>query len=67
MNMQEIKVIAGSYGIKPGKLKKVDLVQSIQQAEGNFSCFATAVDGVCDQVECVWRKDCFLLAKKRPN
>lgn len=67
MNMQEIKVIARTYGIKSDKLKKVDLVQTIQLAEGNFSCFATAVDSVCDQAGCVWRKDCFSLAKKKAN
>lgn len=46
-------------------MRKVDLVQSLQLAEGSVSCFATAIDGVCDQVDCVWRKDCFSLARKR--
>ena len=67
MNMQEIRHIAKEYGIKSGKQKKVDLVQSIQIAEGNFNCFATAVDGSCDQSTCIWRKDCFSLAKKKSN
>ena len=46
-------------GIKPGKLKKADLIHAIQRKEGNFDCFATAHEGQCDQVNCVWRIDCF--------
>lgn len=64
MNMQDIKSIAKEYGIKTGKLKKVELVQSIQIAEGNFDCFTTAAEKLCDQLECLWREDCFTLASK---
>jgi len=64
MNVQEIRVIAKERGIKPGKRPKLELVKAIQKKEGNFECFATAVDGVCDQVSCLWRKDCFAMAKK---
>lgn len=48
-------------------LRKVELVQSLQINEGSVVCFATAIDGVCDQLDCVWRKDCFALARKRRN
>jgi len=67
MQMQEIRDRAKEYGIKTAKLTKVSLVRSIQVAEGNFSCFATAVNGDCDQTGCLWREDCFALAKKQPN
>lgn len=67
MQMQEIRTIAKDFGLKASKLKKVDLVRTIQAAEGNFGCFATATDGVCDQTECIWRKDCFAAAKKMPS
>ena len=67
MKMQKIRDIAKSKGIKPSKLKKVDLVRAIQRTEGNFSCFATAVNGVCDQIGCIWREDCFSLAKKKAS
>ena len=59
MNMHEIRRIAQEYGVKAGKLSKVSLVRSIQRAEGNFDCFATASDGACDQSGCRWRGDCF--------
>lgn len=67
MQMQEIRSIAKTYGIKTSKATKVDLVRLIQDAEGNFSCFATATSGECDQTGCVWRKDCFEAAKKKAN
>lgn len=64
MNMQELRHIARDQGIKPGKQGKIDLVRSIQRIEGNFDCFATAREGICDQLECRWRKDCFTLARR---
>ena len=67
MQMQEIRSIAKNFGIKTSRQNKVDLVRSIQVAEGNFSCFATATDGVCDQTGCIWREDCFGAAKKKAN
>jgi len=67
MQMQEIRTIAKNFGIKTARQTKVELVRSIQVAEGNFSCFATATDGVCDQTDCVWRDDCFEAAKKKAN
>jgi hypothetical protein len=67
MQMQEIRTIAKNYGIKTSRQNKVELVRSIQAAEGNFNCFATASNGVCDQVACIWRDDCFGAAKKKTN
>jgi len=64
MNMQEIREIAKDMGIKASRLNKVKLVQTIQLSEGNFSCFATATNGECDQLNCSWREDCFAVAKK---
>lgn len=67
MQMQEIRTKAKAHGIKTSRQTKVELVRSIQSAEGNFKCFATAIDGVCDQVSCIWREDCFASAKKATN
>ena len=63
MNMQEIRAIAKTYGIKTGKLTKMKLVQAIQLEEGNFDCFGSAATLECDQDTCVWRKDCFTEAQ----
>lgn len=64
MNMQNIRERAKDFGIKTGRMTKVKLIQTIQLAEGNFSCFASAVDNECDQLNCIWREDCFAAAKK---
>ena len=64
MNMQAIRDLAKGYGIKTSRMSKVKLIQTIQLTEGNFGCFATATTGECDQLDCLWREDCFAAAKK---
>jgi hypothetical protein len=64
MNISQIRSIAIEKGIKPGKMAKADLIQTIQRHDGDFDCYATAYDGVCDQLSCSWREDCFAAAKK---
>lgn len=63
MKMQQILDIARRRGLQPGRLGKTELVRAIQRAEGNFDCYATAYDGVCDQYQCLWREDCFAAAR----
>lgn len=67
MQMQEIRNMAKSMGLKTSRLSKVNLVREIQSAEGNFECFATTQNGFCDRQDCVWRDDCFTAAKKLKN
>jgi len=67
MQMQDIRQIAKQHGLKTSRQNKVALVRQIQSAEGNFDCFATAVNGICDQQNCLWQEDCFAAAKKRLN
>lgn len=57
MLVNEIKKIAKSMDINPGKLKKADLIHAIQLKEGNTPCYETS-DGTCDQMNCRWREDC---------
>jgi len=63
MKLEEIRAIAKSHNINPGKLSKAKLIKSIQTEEGNYDCFATACSGDCDQVDCLWREDCFAAAQ----
>lgn len=58
MNMQEIKTIAKERGVKSANLKKGELVQAIQAAEGNDQCFGTGKAAGCGQEECLWKADC---------
>ena len=57
MKMTQVQKMAKGMGIKPGKMKKAQLIQTIQMHEGNFNCFTTASD-YCDQEQCCWREDC---------
>ncbi len=57
MKMSDIKTKAQSLGIKPGKLSKTSLIQTIQEAEGNNACYGEN-DGTCLQVSCCWFDDC---------
>ena len=58
MKITEIKEIAKRYDIKVGKTSKSELVRTIQQAEGNQTCFASNLSAECDQHSCAWREDC---------
>jgi hypothetical protein len=67
MKIQKIRAIARGKGLEPGKAEKAELIRAIQRQEGNFDCFATAYDGVCDQGGCLWREDCFAAARSRKH
>jgi len=58
MNMQQIREIAKEHGVKPGSLKKIELVQAVQAAEGNEACFGTGKTAQCEQHDCLWKVDC---------
>ena len=46
-----------SLGIQPGKMNKVELIHSIQRAEGNTACFGTS-NGQCPYTNCCFMTDC---------
>lgn len=64
MKLEQVRSIAKSNGVSPGKLRKRDLIKSIQAADGNFDCFASACNAECDQHRCLWRDDCFSVARQ---
>jgi hypothetical protein len=57
MAMGEIKDKAKNLGITPGNMKKTELIQAIQRAEGNSACYGTT-NGTCQWTECCFRPDC---------
>lgn len=57
MKMPEIKRKAQALGITPGKMKKVELIHSIQIAEGYTPCFGTS-NGECPYTNCCFMEDC---------
>ena len=57
MKMPEIKQKAKSLGISPSKLKKTDLIQAIQKAEGFNVCYGNS-NGNCRNSDCCFMQDC---------
>jgi hypothetical protein len=57
MTVKELQKKARAFSIKPYGLKKAELIKAIQIAEGYFDCFGSAINS-CDQVNCIFRKDC---------
>lgn len=57
MKMPDIKKKAKTLGINSTKMKKTDLILSIQRAEGNVACFGTGTPA-CPFLDCCWREDC---------
>ena len=58
MNIKHIREMAKNMGIKPGRLRKAELVRLIQKAEGNFPCFDTERVKDCGEENCLWQEDC---------
>jgi hypothetical protein len=57
MNMTEVRKKAKALGIIPGKMKKAELIHSIQTAEGCTPCFGKS-DGQCEYTDCCFMQDC---------
>ena len=55
---QEVRTIAKSHNLRPGKLSTTELIKAIQRDEGNFDCFGSTGGQSCDQLECLWRNNC---------
>ncbi len=58
MKLAEIKQIASERSIRVGGLKKVDIIRTIQQQEGNTPCFSTGKAKECGQADCLWMSVC---------
>jgi hypothetical protein len=58
MKIFEIREKAKTLGIKPGNLKKDELIHAIQNAEGYTPCFGKADNGSCPHTSCCFMDDC---------
>jgi hypothetical protein len=58
MTVKEVKAIAKRMGLKTGRLRKAELINSIQTAEGNIPCFGMERLQYCGEEGCLWRDDC---------
>jgi len=57
MKMKDVQKKAKEMGIKPAKMRKTELIHTIQAQEGNTQCYQSDVYE-CAQMECCWRQDC---------
>jgi len=57
MNANEMKKMAASLGIEPGKKPRREIILEIQRAEGNTPCYGRN-DGSCLYQDCCWLDDC---------
>jgi len=57
LTMTEIRIKGKGLGINPGKMNKVELIRTIQAAEGYSPCYGRS-NGQCPQTNCCWRADC---------
>jgi transcription termination factor Rho len=58
MNITEVKKMAKELGImNPEKMKKGEMINAIQKAEGNAPCFGKS-NGNCPYTDCCFMDDC---------
>ncbi|NVL89687.1 MAG: SAP domain-containing protein [Desulfobacterales bacterium] len=61
MRFQEIQRMAKGMGINPYRMKKTNIIQSIQRKENNIDCYDTDRVDHCNETGCLWRSDCLSL------
>lgn len=61
MKIIELKKKAKPLGINPGKMKKQELIHSIQKAEGYTPCFGKSNNGQCPYTDCCFMDDCLAI------
>jgi hypothetical protein len=68
MNFNELRKMAKRMSISTYRVKKSDIIHSIQRAENNIQCFGTQRVEYCCEHVCLWRNDCVKLNQDRqPN
>lgn len=55
---QRLYELARQNYIFDASLSEADLIRTIQLAEGNTDCYASAVSCQCGELDCRWREDC---------
>lgn len=57
MTLPEVRIKARALGLTPGRMKKADLIHTIQTAEGYTPCFGHS-RGSCGYTDCCFMNDC---------
>ena len=58
MHFNNIRKMAKNMGINTYRMKKIDAIHAIQQAENNIECYGTERVAYCNEHTCLWRSDC---------
>ncbi len=58
MNFDRVKEIARERGVKPGRMKKAELIRMMQSREGSLPCYDTGRIAECGELDCLWRESC---------
>ena len=58
MKLQHIREMAQELEISTGKMKKSEIIRTIQRKEHNIDCFDTGNSSRCGQDTCLWQEDC---------
>ena len=56
-DITELRKKAEGLGIRPGEMKKAELIRTVQMAEGYFPCFGES-GGQCGHTDCCFFHDC---------
>ena len=62
MRFHDIQKMAKGMDINTYRMKKTDMIRSIQRAESNVECYGTERIGSCQEETCLWRSDCLSLS-----
>ncbi|MBI4776021.1 MAG: Rho termination factor N-terminal domain-containing protein [Deltaproteobacteria bacterium] len=58
MKFNDIRKKAKELNINTYRMKKTDMIRSIQRAENNPECYGTPRVKDCNEERCLWRPDC---------
>ncbi len=61
MNFNHTRKMAKEMGINTYRMKKTDIIRSIQRGEHNIDCYGTERVRECREDSCLWRSDCVAL------
>ena len=61
MKFNEIRKMAKEMQINTYRMKKTDIIRTIQKTENNIECYGTERINNCNEEMCLWRDDCLSL------
>ena len=67
MKFQEIQKMAKGMGINTYRMKKTDIIRTIQRKENNIECYGTDRVDHCQEEGCFWRSDCLATNNRKVN